>query len=185
MSNIDQIRNWNDMNSLEFAVQSEDLVAFNTYFAQHSKQGRKVRDSYRLQAVLAGFIGGAIVGALLFGSINGALVALPVMPLIWFVSPWAWQRAVQKNAVKMAAHGGLGKLGPCKLTIEGEGLREQGADFEVSAAWSSITSIDQTENHVFIFFGPTQAFVIPKHDGFEIQPFLSEISQRTKMKGVG
>jgi hypothetical protein len=65
----------------------------------------------------------------------------------------------------LSADNGLGVPGRRVLTFDADGLRESGPGVGLTLSWTSIQHVESTPAHVFIYFGPQGAIVVPKRIG--------------------
>ncbi len=99
--------------------------------------------------------------------------------ILWLISPSIWNDTVRRNIRRMARDTGLGSPGRHRLELNDIGLREDGPNGVMSTPWESVLCIDETDEHAFIYFGPTQAFVVPRHSGrTETDAFLGQVRRR-------
>ena len=112
---------------------------------------------------LVGLIFGAVavaVGTLIFGSLM--------------------RTGTEKLQRKFYSQPGCTFLGPHDLTIEERGIHSVGTTGEATYFWTTISSIDQTETHCFIYLNAVTAFAIPLDNIKEgnVDDFIDEVTRR-------
>jgi hypothetical protein len=71
------------------------------------------------------------------------------------------------------------------LTADASGLHESGQGIDLSSSWSSILRVDDTPTHLFIYFSPQGAIVVPKRVGPElIDELSSELGKHRSVMGT-
>lgn len=174
------------MLSIRCELTGQDLVAFNTHFMESSGLATHNRKTFRLVAAIvtsAGIIltigvgGRDLPGAI----IVGALATL----VVWVATPLLWRYTYRRCVERVASRQGLGTTGPFTLTVDDQGVRELTEQGETAILWTAIRGVEETDNHLFVFFSGVQAFVIPKRVG-EAQwgPLVGEIKRRTQARQI-
>lgn len=163
------------MQSIEFDLTPEDYVAYNAHFLATSALGR--RQMWRSRIATTG-LGVVVPGAILLGTtgdLAGVLVAVGVVgPIVWFWAPRAIRREILKHLRKSSPC--LGTAGPHSLTIEDAGIRELSPWGSTFSHWGSIRTVDETASHIFIYFSPVQAYIVPKERvRDDLEGFLSDV----------
>jgi hypothetical protein len=163
--------------AIEFELTSADFVAFNLHHAGTSEFLARQRRRTRIAISVAGFVVLALLIGIGFGDpVGGLVVAVVTAAFMWFIFPRLWQRSIERNVRRASAGDGLGTPGFRVLTIDDDGLHESGAGVALSTTWASIERVDLAPGHVFIYFGPQAAFVVPRSVGAErIDALLHEI----------
>jgi hypothetical protein len=165
--------------TIEYELTADDYVAFNLHYIHTAPSARRQFRVYRLTVSLVSPLLILLIVGLLFDDILAGVVVATVSGVgLWFLARRSWMREMRKYLRRAAGREGLGTVGRCSLTIEDGGLRERSSQGETFVAWPSVDRIDETAGHAFIFFGPVQAFVIPKSAGDAVQPFLDEVRHR-------
>lgn len=166
------------MRVLEYDLTSDDFVAFNVHFLTASPAGRKMRSSFRVQATLTALLSGAVIALIEKDPLPGTIVAGVLAPLVWLLAPLIWKHGARRNLNRIASRFGLGTPGRHRLVIDDVGLRECTPSSETLVPWSGIQRIDESREHAFVFFGPTQALVLPKSQGPErVAQFLAAVRE--------
>lgn len=165
---------------LDYELQVDDYVAFNLRYMESSDLGRRQLRNARVSLVLLtpAIVFAAI--AFVFGDLtDGVLIALTTGVIMWFLTPRLVRREYRRNFGRMAKDPGIGVTGSHRLVADDYGITEITTDRSSSAAWAAIERVDETPDHVFVFFGPVQAFVIPRRIGDErVAAFLHVVRAR-------
>jgi hypothetical protein len=165
------------VSSIEYDLVPDDFVAFNMHHALHSEAARRQSATTRIGAsVVLPLAVGIMLAAASHDVAFGAVTTLVSGVVLWFLWPRLWSRQMKRFLMRAASSDGLGTVGTQTLSIEDEGLREVSPGSETFTAWSKVRRIDETPDHVFIFVGPVQAFVIPKRIGEErVAAFMGDL----------
>lgn len=167
------------LTAIEFELTAEDFAAFNVRHAATSEViarqafHSRIALSAAVLVLLVLFVGIAY-GDFVEGLVAGAVGAL----LMWLIFPRSWRRSMERHIRRMSAGDGLGTPGTYVLTVDGEGLHETGPGVAMSATWASIVRTDLAPSHLFIYYAPMAAIVVPLSVGNErIDQLLREIEE--------
>jgi hypothetical protein len=92
------------------------------------------------------------------------LLALPVVTgiWIWFQVPRSAIKGARKIALRTYPSG---VLPPARLWLDELGLNTDSAGVRVHYAWSTISKIDVTPTHAFVWVSERQAVIVPRRSG--------------------
>jgi hypothetical protein len=164
------------LTAIEFELTAEDFAAFNVRYAATSEVIARQAFYSRIALsaavlVLLVLFFGIAYGDFVEGLVAGAVGAL----LMWLIFPRSWRRSMERH---MSAGDGLGTPGTYVLTVDDEGLHETGPGVAMSATWASIVRTDLAPSHLFIYYAPQAAIVVPLSVGNErIDQLLREIEE--------
>jgi hypothetical protein len=167
------------LTEFEFQTTADDFVAFNLHHAATSRFVAQQRSRARLGITAALFVALAVVIGIISGNAVEALITAALSALImWLIFPWSWRRAIQRNVRRMSVGGGLGTPGRTVLTADDAGLRETGKGVALATSWDSVERVDLTPTHVFVYFGPQAAIIVPRTVAAEhVDALLLEIEK--------
>lgn len=165
------------MVELNYKLENDDFVAFNLHFSKSSATHKHAIRKTRLIALSATAL---VLFSIFYLWLKSWVVAIAVAGsgalLAWLVSPREYWKEVEKTISRMADCEGIGELGRYRLRIEEAGLREEVGGNVTTTAYSSISRIEETDEHVFIFIAPIRAYIIPKQEvGAQLVDFLEEL----------
>jgi hypothetical protein len=168
-----EARLWEDAMEIEFEITLDDLVAFNVYHNRHSKPGKRNR------LILSGFLTLAALASM--SSIllpdpdspivwNASSITLSLLPILFMaalfglaLSPGVrrWQT---KRALKRLLSEGKSKrlVGARRLTLTSTGVTHRTAVTEAETKWSAVEKLVETDQHLFIYTSPVEAFIVPR-----------------------
>lgn len=125
-----------------------------------------------------------VIGLIIGNFVEGVVLAVITAVIMWFLAPTLITYETKRNLARMNRDTGLGVTGLHRLVADDAGLRETSAEHEIAVNWSGIDRIDETSDYAYIFFGPVQAFVIPKRIGeVAVAGFLEVVRERTRRVG--
>ena len=165
------------MSTLEFQLTAEDYAAFNLHHALTSRNALRQQRRARVNTTVAVLVVSMVVVSLVSGRVvEGIFVAIAATLVSWLIFPWSWRRALSSSLRQTSVDHTLSTLGGRRLTVDHEGLIETRDGTTISAHWDDVERVDETPTHVFVYVGPTSAFIVPRRVGeSEIQTLLSEI----------
>lgn len=168
------------MLEFDFDVSSDDYIAYNLFALNQTPAGIRQFRSFRLaSAVLVGAASFGVIAFILTDPIGGLVTSVIAAAVTWLTARWSWNRQVRSNVRRMARDNGLGTPGRHRLVVDATGICEQGPSRSTAAAWDMLRRLEVTAEHVFVFTGPIEAFVIPRSAGeYEIGRLLGEIRER-------
>lgn len=166
--------------TLEYELTTDDFVAFNESFMRTSEAMRRQATKYRrLMSAIAGLSLVVVIGFGFDDFAAGVLLGTMSAVVLWWLAPRLWGRAIQRHISAMAAGEGLGVTGAYRLTASDSGLCEESPGGSACAEWAAIQRVDRTSEHVFVYSGPTQAFVVPVRAGASaVDELVSEVERR-------
>src|SRR5258708_3287009 len=151
-----------DCMEIEYDLTVDDYVRFNQFHCDHSPTIRRIR----LASMLLGPAAIWSVGFVVYSSRNdlSALVIFGVCGLLYLVAfPYFWRWTLRKRTRKLLAEGPVGEPNDhCSLRIDQDGLHATSRKGTASLNWSAVERIADSETDLYIYVGPTNAFVIPR-----------------------
>jgi len=170
---------------LEYDLTADDFIAFNLCHMTSANARRHLRNFRVNMSVAIPLVAFAFSALAVQPSWIVFLSMALAGGILWFLSPLIWNDAVRRNLRRMARDTGLGAAGRHRLELNDDGLREESPNGVMSTPWRSILRVDETSEHAFVFFGPTQAFVIPKRIGeAEVSGFVAQVRRRVESAPV-
>lgn len=165
------------MLTLEFQLSSDDYVAYNVHAMNHLPAGTRQLRSYRASLVFLAPVATFVIIAFGFDDLAGGFVmATLAAATMWLLAPWLWRSQTRSNILRMSRDNALGTPGRHRLAVSGEGIREDGPGRTTIATWDMLQRVDETPDHLLIFTGPVEAFLIPRTAGSgQIADLIHEI----------
>jgi hypothetical protein len=148
---------------LTVELTADDLVAFNLHYALTSPVAKRNAANYRfvliaISALLAGWFVTVLFGALWMG----VAAAVAAGTISYFRAPALRARQARHELAKAFSECALGGGGLSTISLDDEGLHEESEDTSLTVRWSGIKRVEDTEAHVYIYFGARQAFILPR-----------------------
>jgi hypothetical protein len=168
------------MQSLELDLTQEDFVTFAVHYALNSESGRQQRSSYRAVLMLASaLLSGWIVNVVTRSLLDGLLVAALASVIAYVQASRDWERHMRRGLARASSGDGLGQAGASTLSLDDTGLSADGPAIQVRVAWPAVRKVEDVGTHVFIYFSPRQAFIVPRRGQPEaIDQFTAEVVAR-------
>jgi len=159
----------------------EDWAAFNSWHADHSGAVRRQRRRVWMLGCFILFV--VIVGSIVIQAYGLAITCVLLGVGILLLS----RRRPSKDVAKLASsmygeqEAGYG-LGRQTLTIDTEWLELAGESWSQRVHLKWIRSIESGDTHVFIYYGPADAFYVPKQriTSGDLDAFVQELETQAK-----
>jgi len=153
--------------TVRFDFLMDDYLALNAHLQAHSTTlksifGRRRRQLVVLAVVMSGL---AVLWSLSLG--RGPLTYLFVFLALFYLSlglksPQRIARQSQKiNRQLFEESGGVGLFGKRTVTIDAEQIEETEQAGAATRKWWAIQNVAQTDQHLFLFLAPANAFIVP------------------------
>lgn len=150
----------------EYNLTGGDYVAYNLFVVNNLPVGVKQFQRYRIWLTALVAVACLAFVVIVFDRLVAGLIAAAIGALLaWLLARWSWRRQARSSVVRMAGEDGLGTPGLHRLSLDDEGIREEGPSRVTTATWDRLVRLEQTSEHLFIFTGPVEAFVIPRAVG--------------------
>lgn len=152
--------------ALAFDLTADDFAAFDAHHALTSESAlRRLRRARLGAAVLGALVGFGFVLFFDFGVLSASLAAAWSAVVSWFAYGTRRGAGLTRPQRWLARAGALGASESAVLTLDDSGVREDGAGIHLFAKWNGIKRVDSTTEHVFIYFLPHAAFIVPRSVG--------------------
>jgi hypothetical protein len=149
---------------LETQLTVDDIAEFQRFFGTSRPSGRQTVRSVRLVYVSMMAILGVGAMSLVHKTAMGwfllAFVAAGAI-FTWFMAPRSLVRGARYRALKTNPSG---VLPPARLWLDELGLSTDSAGVSTHYAWSTISQIDDTPTHVFVWVSERQAVIIRRRN---------------------
>lgn len=146
-------------------INDSDYIKFNEYYMLNSQQGKKMIAMMKLLmpvfaiALVAIFAICGMEKSLLLAEI----AVLTIASVIWIgKAPKYFLKQMGKNINKMKKEGKLPYSENAVLEFGDAEIIETTENSVKKVKYSEISRIGDTDEHIFVFFGAMEAFVIPK-----------------------
>lgn len=146
---------------IEYNINRQDYLDFNLFHTKYSETIRKAIFKNRYIISLSYFI------FPLFALITDIpawywLILSILTYVIWIlVYPKYYEYKLNKIVSKILSEDKNNILGDKSISLEEEGIIASDISSESKTNWSGIVSIEETENHIFIFKSSVSAYIIP------------------------
>lgn len=150
------------MTEIEYEVVERDLLAFNEYQLQYSKD---LKDAIRRnQSRIPGII--AVIALFYWFYYQDVITAfyIGIIGVSWglLVPTYIRWNVLRKIKTKYTDEDKAKILGTYTLRLEPNVLIEITPDKQVSVKWSDVLRIEVTKKHAFVFVDVNEALIIPK-----------------------
>lgn len=169
---------------IEFELSMGDLVAFNRYHSEHSPTQRRARLAWRLSVP-------AIIAFGVVWNLNDLVPFLlggGAIAVLWFALYPRFQRWSLERCVRKLYGEGKNKGTICghKLSIAPDAISERTDVGQATTSWRRVEKITDADQHLFLYTGAVQAFIVPRRafsDESEFRAFI-ETARRYREEAV-
>ena len=167
------------LESLDYSVTVEDIVAFNSFHADHLPDGSRKHRTSPLVLCFVAFLFQFPVIFVFQDPSQWMSLMLPIIGMGIF-SYCFFGNQIRDSFVRYCLRRGGGKqyLGRHLLRFTPESLTDQSKFVTSTWHWDVIDRIEQTENHVFLYVTARSAVIVPKtafDDSMTFQEFVDAI----------
>jgi YcxB-like protein len=146
---------------IEYRVEEGDILAFLDHHSQHSAAAREIRR--RQTSGYAILVAIFILVRWFFGGMALAIAILVLGPVWVAWWPSRARRLARKQAAALYPKGPNQMFdGPHVLRIDDGGLVSIAPGAQSRTPFTSIQCVVDTEDHLFVYVGAIQAFVVPR-----------------------
>lgn len=166
---------------IEFELTEKDLIQFHVYHIKNTKIARRSMMINRIIGPLFLIVFGFILASAQ-GSVSGGLIAIIlILSVCWvFLYPKYFYYLVARNTKKgLEDQQTKGMIGHHRLVLNNEGLFDSTATGTTSASWDTI-SLKEDQDHLFIYYGPTNAYIVPKRSIDRLEELRQYIQSHIK-----
>lgn len=161
-------------------MNDSDYIKFNEYYMQSSTQGKRMLVIYRLIVPIVSII--ALMGLTKSGVSRETLIAeiaiLTTLSVVWFIkSPKLMLKVIGKSVAENKKDGKLPYTENAVLEFLDDAMIETTDSSMKKVHYSEVSRVGYTDEHIFIFFGSMEAFVIPKRCITDVQSELEALLQ--------
>lgn len=172
---------------IEFNLTKDDYIAFNMH---HIETSPTIRRSLLIQQYGVSVI--FLIVPYFFSRISRApmlasFIVYGAIFLAWILYyPKYFMHATKKRIIKLIDEGDNSAiLGIHSITLTDEGIVQESRTGESKSTWGSVKRIDETSEHIYIFIGTVNAYLVPKRD-FEgkihMEAFIDMLREKTGLK---
>lgn len=159
------------MTALHYTVTPEDYVAFCLQQARRPDLVRRHRIMVTLlmlgiaflPALLPWWLGNEPFKAVWPRLPTMLILAVLLQVIMHPIAAWLRRAGVRRAALALLGRSPSGTfLGPHRMWTSPEGMHFQGTQSESRIAWSAVTGLAETPDHLFVLIGPAQSVILPK-----------------------
>lgn len=165
---------------LNVKVNENDFIRFNEYYMKNSSHGRH---STLLSRLLLPAIFLVIIMICLVAKADLMVIILEV--IIFSIATVAWElktpafirNNIKRNIETVKNDGKLPYHEKAEFEFNDESIIETTQNSVLKINYSDVVSVKSTEEYIYIFFGATQAFIIPRRcigSEYDLDEFLKE-----------
>lgn len=147
-------------------VNEEDYIRFNIFHVNHSREGKRAKKMMQLRFPILSLLlifTFYIVGAEKIFLLTETIF-MAVFCVIWCTFlPKIVERSVRKQIHKMKAGGRLPYHTDAEIDFQESMIVEKSEQGEVHIKYQDIENIYLEQDYLYIYFGVTQAFILPRY----------------------
>lgn len=161
-------------------MNDSDYIKFNEYHMHNSTQGKRMLVIYRLIVPIVSII--TLMGLTKSSVSRETLIAeiaiLTILSVLWFIkSPKLMLKVIGKSIAENKKDGKLPYTQNAVLEFLHDAMIETTDSSMKKVSYFEVSRIGYTDEHIFIFFGAMEAFVIPKRCITGVQEELEALLQ--------
>ncbi len=162
-------------------LDDEDYILFNIFHIKHSKTEKRSINILRMTIPFMSLI---IVILSIIQKEDAAFAIIKVVVLLaisvlWIIlMPKLFDKIIRKNLMKMKQEGKLPYTADSELEFQDSVLAEKSERGEFRVKYSEIEKVYAQKDVLYLYFGATQAFILPKHcleeDWEQVKAYITE-----------
>ena len=162
---------------LNVTITDNDYIKFHEYMMGRQGYGKQMMNLYKYIIPVIALV---IIGLHLISGVNIRLIIVEIILLgilsgVWMTfSSKLYQRNMRRNIKAIRKSGRLPYHEQAEIEWADDAVVERTEDSVISIPYEEITSIDETEDYWYLFYGASQALILPKRD---IRQQLPELEQ--------
>lgn len=161
-------------------VNENDFIIFNEYYMKNSNQGKRstLLSRLLLPAVFLVIIMICLVAKADFTVIILEVIIFSITTVVWELKIPAFIRNnIKRNIETVKNDGKLPYHENAEFEFNDEAIIETTPNSVLKIKYSDVLSVKSTDEYIYIFFGATQAFIIPRRcigNEYDLEKFLKE-----------
>lgn len=162
---------------INVSITEEDYMKFNEYTLSQQGYGKHMMLLYK---IIIPLIAAAIVVLHLLSGVNMKFIlieaaALGILSAVWLkIGPKLYQRSMRRNIMYIKKSGKLPYHERAELEWTDDELIETTENSITRIPYDQITSVEETDDYWYLYYGAAQAIIVPKRD---IRAQLPELEQ--------
>lgn len=169
---------------IDFILTKEDYIAYNIHHIEHSPSMRKSLNIQRYGLAMIFLVFPFIIASLTSIPLPVWLVVYGTVFIVWIkFYPKYFISSTKKRIVRLIEEGNSANLlGERSILLTEDGVEEISPQGESRTTWGSIEKIDETEDYIYIYTSPINAYLVPTR-AFEGTAQKSEFLQLLRNHG--
>ena len=165
---------------LNVSVTENDFIIFNEYYMKNSNQGKRstLLSRLLLPAVFLVIIMICLVAKADFTVIILEVIIFSITTVVWELKiPSFIRNNIKRNIETVKNDGKLPYHENAEFEFNDEAIIETTTNSVLKIKYSDVLSVKSTDEYIYIFFGATQAFIIPRRcigNEYDLEEFLKE-----------
>lgn len=165
---------------LNVSVTENDFIKFNEYYMKNSNQGKRstLLSRLLLPAVFLVIIMICLVAKADFTVIILEVIIFSITTVVWELKIPSFIRNNIKRSIETVKNDGkLPYHENAEFEFNDEAIIETTPNSVLKIKYSDVLSVKSTDEYIYIFFGATQAFIIPRRcigNEYDLEEFLKE-----------
>jgi hypothetical protein len=140
----------------EFDATTEDMAAFQAFVTKGIRKAVRTPAYYQSLVILIAFVGVSLSGLIDFRlHMPTVIVVMVLFAIFWLLISRMYRRAATPLDT-----GSL--VGPRKVVIDDEGVRQIAALHEGFTRWKAVLSVNETASHVFLMTDRLAGYIVPR-----------------------
>lgn len=148
---------------IDFTLTKEDYIAYNIHHIEHSPSLKKSLNIQRYGLALIFLIFPFIIASITSISLTLWLVVYGTVFVFWIkFYPKYYISSTRKRIIRLIEEGNSANLlGDRSIILTEEGVEEISPQGESRTTWGSIERIDETQEYIYIYTSPVNAYLVP------------------------
>lgn len=165
---------------INVSVTENDFIIFNEYYMKNSSQGKRstLLSRLLLPAVFLVIIMICLVAKADFTVIILEVIIFSITTVVWELKiPSFIRNNIKRNIETVKNDGKLPYHENAEFEFNDEAIIETTTNSVLKIKYSDVLSVKSTDEYIYIFFGATQAFIIPRRcigNEYDLEEFLKE-----------
>lgn len=151
---------------VEYHLTEEDFIQFNVFHVKNTKIARRSLMINRIVGPIFFLIFGYFYSQV-DGDLNlGIIATVIILSALWVILyPKYFAALVKRNTKKgLDNDNKQGLFGHHRLTMTDDGVFDSTSIGTTSTRWESILEFQEDQYNFYLYYGPTNAYIIPKRD---------------------
>ncbi len=148
---------------IDFTLTQEDYIAYNIHHIENSPSLKRALNIQRYGLALIFLIFPFIIAAMTSISLTLWLLVYGTIFVVWIrFYPKYYMNSTRKRIIRLIQEGNSASLlGDRSVILTDEAVEEISPQGESRVTWGSIERIDETDEYIYIYTSPVNAYLVP------------------------